>query len=90
MNELRARAAQRRETELRRLAGTGVPVTVVSRWHYSVGELHIWPFAGRWQNEKSGQHGRLNGVAIARLLEKQSIVTKGIREIPETGGLLGS
>jgi hypothetical protein len=71
MSVRRGSALSRRENELRELAFKGIPITAVSRWHYSVGDLHIWPAAGRWQNEKSGRHGRLNGVAIARLLQEQ-------------------
>jgi 16S rRNA U516 pseudouridylate synthase RsuA-like enzyme len=65
------RAAQRRETELKKLVETsGVEVIHLSRWHYRIGPIHLWLTVGRWQNEETGWHGKFNRMSLSQLLRQ--------------------
>jgi hypothetical protein len=73
MSKSLTNAQQRREEELRQLAVQGFAVTAVSRWHYTIGDLHIWPAVGRWVNEKSGRWGKIKDIPLNRLLRQQNV-----------------
>ncbi len=63
-SDQRKRAYERRCQEIGALQSEGIPVVAVDRWHYSVGPVHLWPYAGRWLNEMTGARGRLKSVSI--------------------------
>jgi hypothetical protein len=48
----------------------GLRLIAVTRWHWSIGELHSWPAVGRWQDLGTGQHGKFRSM-IAELIELQ-------------------
>ncbi len=61
---------ERRIKELRQLASEGVHITFESRWKARTGPLCIWPYAGRWMNERSGQRGRINSLTMRLLIRR--------------------
>lgn len=61
-------AHERRRQELRELAEEGVAVIRLSRWHFRIGSLHVWPAVGRWNDEKTGHSGRMYGTTIRNIL----------------------
>lgn len=67
-------AQKRREQELRELMKEGVlSIKKVSRWHFRVGTLHIWPASERWEDEGTGHRGRLSSRPIRQLLLEQTV-----------------
>ena len=61
-------AQQRREAELRQLARDGWPVQAETRWHWTAGDLDLWPAAGRWSNKRTGAQGRMYSTSMRELL----------------------
>ena len=68
-----SKASHRRESELSELAQEGMPVIFHSRWHASIGPLHIWPSSGRWSNEWTSTRGKINSDSIRSLLCRELI-----------------
>jgi hypothetical protein len=63
-------AAERRMRELKALAAEGVRVRFECPWKARVGTLHIWPYAGRWLNEVTGEGGRINHATMRELISR--------------------
>ena len=64
-------AGERRARELTRLAAEGVPVCFEYRWKARVGTLYIWPYSGRWLNQKNGSRGRIDGLTMRQLIDRR-------------------
>ena len=65
------KASQRRECELLELAQEGVPVVFYSKWHASIGPLHIWPSSGRWSNSYDNARGKINSDSIRSIIWRE-------------------
>lgn len=63
-------AQKRREEELQELMKEGMAVRRLSRWHFRIGTLHVWPAVGRWEDEESGHRGRLHNTSVRQILDE--------------------
>lgn len=63
-------AGERRTRELKALAAKGIVVCFESPWKARVGALHIWPYSGRWLDERTGRAGRINRTTVRELIER--------------------
>jgi hypothetical protein len=76
------KVAQKRELELKRLVETrGIEIIRLSRWHYRIGPIHLWLAVGRWANEETGWHGKINRMSLGELLDRYSarVANSGLR-----------
>ena len=64
-------ALQRRKVELDTLEHQGVEVERLSRWHCRVGPIHLYLSTGRWMNERSNAHGKINHIPLRELISRQ-------------------
>jgi hypothetical protein len=60
-------AVERRLRQLKDLEQE-FPVVFASKWQVCVGSTLIWPYAGRWMNQETGERGKLGSLHMRQFL----------------------